>query len=98
MFNIHQNFLVVLKLTLARIIVKTSSPYSFQYKLNQQVNSKLLKKLKTNAETASMLKFYASNMENIIKKISTANQNKEIFKIIGDWLSQIQRVQIERIR
>ena len=45
-----------------------------------------------------MLKFYASNMENIIKKISTANQNKEIFKIIGDWLNQIKRVPIERIR
>jgi hypothetical protein len=49
----------------------------------------MLKKFKTNAETISMLKFYCSNQENIIRKIASANQSKEIFKIIGDWMNQI---------
>lgn len=62
------------------------------------MNNKLLKKLKSNEEAIAVLKSYASNMENIMKKIATANQNKEIFRIIGDWLNQIQKVPLERIR
>jgi hypothetical protein len=47
----------------------------------------MLKKLKTNAEAISMLKLYSSNTENIIRKIAQANLNKEIFKVITDWMN-----------
>ena len=45
-----------------------------------------------------MLRVYCSNCENIIKNISKANQNKRIFKIIDEWLNNLQKVPTDRIR
>jgi len=45
-----------------------------------------------------LLRVYCSNCENIIKNICKTNQNKRIFKIIDEWLHQITKVPIERIR
>ena len=45
-----------------------------------------------------MLNVYNSAQENILKNISKANSNKQIFKTIWDWLGQINRVPIQRIR
>ena len=45
-----------------------------------------------------MLRVYCSNCENIIKNISKANQNKRIFKNIDEWLTNLQKVPIDRIR
>jgi hypothetical protein len=45
-----------------------------------------------------MLNFYASNQENIIRKIASANQNKQFFKIVLDWLNQLQRVPLPHMR
>jgi len=45
-----------------------------------------------------MLRVYCSNCENIIKNISKANQNKRIFKIIDEWLDNLQKVPVDRIR
>jgi len=51
------------------------------------VNQKLLKKFKSNDETLAMLKLYSVNQENIIRKIASANQNKQLFKIVLDWMN-----------
>lgn len=45
-----------------------------------------------------MLRVYCSNCENIIKNISKANQNKRIFKIIDEWLNNLTKVPVDRIR
>lgn len=45
-----------------------------------------------------MLRVYSSNCENIIKNISKANQNKRIFKIIDEWLNNLSKVPVDRIR
>jgi len=45
------------------------------------------KKIKTHEETIAMLKVYCSNSENIFKNIARANQSKQIFKVISDWLN-----------
>ena len=45
-----------------------------------------------------MLRVHGSNCENIIKNISKANQNKRIFKIIDEWINNLQKVPIDRIR
>lgn len=41
---------------------------------------------------------YGSNSENIIRNIARSNQNKQLFKIINDWMNQITRVPVERMR
>lgn len=45
-----------------------------------------------------MLRVYCSNCENIIRNICRANTNKRIFKVIDDWLNQLTKVPIDRIR
>lgn len=45
-----------------------------------------------------MLRVHNSNCENIIKNISKANQNKRIFKIIEEWMNNLDKVPIDRIR
>lgn len=45
-----------------------------------------------------MLRVYCSNCENIIKNISKANQNKRIFKLIDEWLNNLTKVPVDRIR
>lgn len=54
--------------------------------------------MKTHNETAALLKVFCSNSDNIIRNIAQANQNKQLFKIIGDWMNQLPRVPLERIR
>ena len=45
-----------------------------------------------------MLRVYCSNCENIIRNICKANQNKRIFNLIDEWLNQMQKVPIDRVR
>jgi hypothetical protein len=41
---------------------------------------------------------HCSNQENIIRNIARANQSKKLFKVINDWMNQITKVPLERIR
>jgi hypothetical protein len=58
----------------------------------------MLKKIQNHEETVNMLMVYSSAQENILRNICKANQNKRMFKIINDWLNQITKVPLERIR
>lgn len=95
-FYIHQKFLIIISITLSRIVNKGSS--TWEAALKQTVDQKILKKLKNKEDATQMLRVYCSNSENIIRNICKANQNKRIFKIIDDWLNQMQKVPIDRIR
>lgn len=76
--------------------MKRSSNWEKQ--LRSTVDSKILKKLKNKSDATQMLRVYCSNCENIIKNISKANQNKRLFKIVDEWLENLQKVPIDRIR
>ena len=96
MYYIHQQFLITISITLSRIILKRSSNWEKQ--LRSTVDSKILKKLKNKSDATQMLRVYCSNCENIIRNISKANQNKRLFKIVDEWLENLQKVPIDRIR
>lgn len=71
MFYIHQQFLIVISITLSRIIQK--QPSSWETQLRTTVDNKILKKLKNKNDATQMLRVYCSNCENIIKNICQAN-------------------------
>ena len=71
MYYIHQQFLIVISITLARIINKRQSTWETQ--LASTVDTKILKKLKNKNDATQMLRVHGSNCENIIKNISKAN-------------------------
>jgi hypothetical protein len=96
MYYVHQKFLILISVTLARIVAKGET--TWEEKLRQIVNEKALKKIKNKEEATQMLRVYATNCENIIRNICRANLNKRIFKIIDDWLNIIQKVPFDRIR
>ena len=96
MFYIHQKFLIVICITLSRIVQKKQS--SWETTLQKIVDTKILKKLKNKQEATQMLRVYCSNCENIIRNICKANQNKRIFKLIDEWINQMQKVPIDRVR
>lgn len=99
MYNIHQNFLIILKIASSRVVGKyPGHQNSWQRKITEVINLRMHKKIKTHEETTTMLKVYCSNSENIFKNIARANQSKRIFKVISDWLNQIQKVPVDRIR
>ena len=87
MFYIHQQFLIVISITLSRMVLKRQS--SWEINLSRTVDTKILKKLKNKTDATQMLRVYCSNCENIIKNISKANQNKRIFKIIDEWMNNL---------
>ena len=96
MFYIHQQFLIVISITLSRMVFKRSTSWEIQ--LSRTVDTKILKKLKNKNDATQMLRVYCSNCENIIKNISKANQNKRIFKLIDEWLNNLTEVPVDRIR
>ena len=96
MFYIHQQFLIVISITLSRIVNKHAS--SWEAQLKKTVDGKILKKLKNKNDATQMLRVYCSNCENIIKNICKANQNKRIFKIVDEWLGMLPKVPLDRIR
>lgn len=97
-YYVHQCYLAIVQITLSRIVGAQGKTSKWASRLREQVNVKAQRKLKTHSETCALVKVYCSNMENIIKNIAQANQSKKIFEVIADWLNQITRVPIERIR
>ena len=85
-----------MSITLSRIVAKGVS--SWEETLRQTISAKLLRKLKNKEEATQMLRVYSSNCENIVRNICKANQSKKIFKIIDEWLNQMHKVPIDRIR
>ena len=96
MFYIHQKFLIIIQITLARIVQKNSS--SWETKLRKLVDQKILKKMKNKNDATQMLRVYCSNCENIVRNICKSNQNKRIFKMINDWLNILHKLPIDRVR
>ena len=80
MFQIQQNFLIVIRLTLARVI--SENPSSWEVNLHNIVEQKLAKKVNNKDEITQMLKVYCANAENIIVNICKTNSRKHIFQII----------------
>lgn len=77
MFQIQQNFLIVIRLTLARIVSET--PGSWEVTLHNIIEQKLVKKVTNKDETIQMLRVYSANAENIILNICKTNSRKHIF-------------------
>lgn len=80
MFFTHQNLLIVIQILLNRMVVKTTATATntstekksnnyWATTLQQIVNSKMLKKVKTKGEAIQVLKVHMQNAENIIRNI-----------------------------
>ena len=54
--------------------------------------------MKNKGDATQMLRVYCSNCDNIIRNICKSNQNKRIFKMIGDWLNYLHKLPIDRVR
>lgn len=80
MFQIQQNFLIIIRLTLARIV--NDNPSSWEVQLHNIVEQKLQKKVTNKDEITQMLRVYCANAENIILNICKTNSRKHIFQII----------------
>lgn len=109
MFFTHQNLLIVIQILLNRMVVKTTTTATekksnnyWATTLQQIVNSKMLKKVKTKGEAIQVLKVHMQNAENIIRNIIKMQQSngakKRIFTLMTDWLNQISTVTNEKIR
>lgn len=96
MFYVHQKFLIVIGIAVARIVAKGVS--SWEEQLKAIVAEKSLRKLKNKEEAMQMLRVYSLNCENIIRNMCKANQNKRIFKLISEWLVNLKSVPMDRIR
>ena len=57
-----------------------------------------MKKMKNKGDATQMLRVYCSNCDNIIRNICKSNQNKRIFKMIGEWLNYLHKLPIDRVR
>ena len=93
-FNVHQNYLILCKIVLSR----TLQTNSFSQRLHKAVMTKALKQINRRGECLSMLEVYCSAQENILRNICKSNNNKKLFKTVQDWLNQIKKVPISRIR
>jgi hypothetical protein len=110
MFFTHQNLLIVIQILLNRMVIKniagqTSDKKSQNYwatTLQQIVNTKMLKKVKTKGEAIQVLKVHMQNAENIMRNIIKLQQSngtkKRIFTMMTDWLNQISTITNEKIR
>ena len=54
--------------------------------------------MKNKGDATQMLRVYCSNCDNIIRNICKSNQNKRIFKMIGEWLNYLHKLPIDRVR
>ena len=70
--------------------------------LQQIINAKMLKKVKTKGEAIQLLKVHMQNAENIMRNIIKLQQSngtkKRIFTMMTEWLNQISTVTNEKIR
>ena len=70
--------------------------------MQQIVNAKMLKKVKTKGEAIQVLKVHMQNAENIMRNIIKVQQSngtkKRIFTMMAEWLNQISTVTNEKIR
>jgi uncharacterized lipoprotein YmbA len=114
MFFTHQNLLIVIQILLNRMVIKNTddkqqesgnSKKSQNYwasTLQQIVNAKMLKKVKTKGEAIQVLKVHMQNAENIMRNIIKVQQSngtkKRIFTMMAEWLNQISTVTNEKIR
>ena len=72
MFFTHQNLLIVIQILLNRMIVSTGQKKGNNYwatNLQNIINQKMLKKVKTKGEAIQLLKVHMQNAENIIRNI-----------------------------
>ena len=92
MFYIHQKFLIVISITLARIVHKNKN--SWESQLRKLVDTKILKKMKNKGDATQMLRVYCSNCDNIIRNICKSNQNKRIFKMTAGGHEYFENIKI----
>jgi uncharacterized lipoprotein YmbA len=101
--------LIVIQILLNRMVVqpgqkKTNNNGNNYWAANLQniINQKMLKKIKTKGEAIQLLKVHMQNAENIIRNIIKVQQSngakKKIFTMMTEWLNGIATVTNEKIR
>jgi len=96
---IHQNFLVAAKFIKTRIVQQSHmSNNVWIQNLNKSVDEKIMKPIKNRAEAVQMMRVNIQNSDNIINNIIKANQRKQFFVILNEYIQRLPLYPNEKIR
>ena len=94
---IHQNFLVAAKFIHSRIVNKSQNNIWIN-NLRKTVDSKLHKQIQNKGQAIQMLRVNIQNSDNIIKNIIKANQRKQFFIVLNEYITKMPLFPNEKIR
>lgn len=66
--------------------------------MKKAIDEKIVKPIKSRGEAVQMLRVNIQNSENIIKNIIKANQKKQFFIVLNEYLSRLPLYPNEKIR
>ena len=89
MFQVHQNFLVIILVMLSRIPKNRLKKNKWANVLHKAVETKKLAKLqvRNKIEAIQLLKTNIQNCENILKNLIKGNRTKVLFRTIESWIN-----------
>lgn len=94
---IHQNFLVTAKFIQSRILNKQHNN-TWMLNLRKAIDEKIVKPIKNKGEAIQMLRVNIQNSDNIIKNIIKANQKKQFFIVLNEYMTKLPLFPNEKIR
>ena len=94
---IHQNLLVAAKFIHSRILNKSDNN-TWIKNLTQAIDEKIVKPIKNRGEAIQMLRVNIQNSDNLIKNIIKANQKKQFFMVLNEYITKLPLYPNEKIR
>jgi len=100
MFQVHQNFLVVILVILSRIPKTKINKNKWANLLEKAVEQKKMAKLRVRnkVEAIQQLKTNIENSKNILTNLCRSNRRKVIFKTIDMWINGAEMPPLDHIR
>lgn len=95
---IHQNFLVAAKFVLSRVVSNKQSQNVWVTNLRKTVEQRIAKKITNKGQAVQMVKVNLENSDNIIKNIIKANQRKQFFMVLNEYVTRLSLFSNEKIR
>ena len=95
---IHQNFLVAAKFVLSRVVSNKQSGNVWVTNLRKTVEQRIAKKITNKGQAVQMVKVNLENSDNIIKNIIKANQRKQFFMVLNEYVTRLPLFSNEKIR
>ena len=97
MYYIHQNFLVAAKFLHSRVVSKFKNN-EWLNQIKAMLDKKLSSPIKSKQQAVQMVRVNLQNSENIIKNIIKANQKKQFFMVLNEYVQYMSMYPNSRIR